>query len=89
MNFLKNILGKNTNQTKSNPTDANVKTVQLEIDGMTCDHCAAGIEKKVGQLAGIASQKVNYPEGKGTFSYDPEKVSKKEITDTINGLGNY
>ncbi|AWW29475.1 MULTISPECIES: mercury(II) reductase [Echinicola] len=63
--------------------------VVLEIEGMTCDHCATGIEKKVGHLVGTASQKVNYPEGKGIFSYDPEKVSKKEIIDTINGMGNY
>ena len=77
---------------KSNQPDEDQKAlseVVLEIEGMTCDHCATGIEKKVGQLAGTASQKVNYQEGKGIFSYDPEKVSKKEIVDTINGMGNY
>jgi|GEM_PF-10089 len=83
---IKNVLG---NRKQVDPTGDNHESVTLDITGMTCDHCATGIEKKVGELAGIASNNVNYPEGKGTFTYDPEKVSKKEITDTINGMGNY
>ncbi|MFH6983327.1 mercury(II) reductase [Marinoscillum luteum] len=84
---LRNIFGAKSTKTSEGQND--LSEVVLEIEGMTCDHCATGIEKKVGQLAGTASQKVNYPEEKGIFSYDPEKVSKKEIVDTINGMGNY
>jgi len=79
--MLKNIFG--------NKEKAQEEKVQLEITGMTCDHCATGIQKKVDQLDGIVSQEVSYLEGKGTFSYNPEKVSKEQITDTINSMGSY
>ncbi len=66
-----------------------LEKVEFEIDGMTCDHCATGIQKRVNQLDGIISQEVNYPSGKGTFSYKPEKVSKQQIAATINSMGSY
>ncbi len=61
----------------------------LSISGMTCDHCATGIQNKVGQLDGIINQEVSYAKGQGAFSYNPELVSKNEIMDTINGMGSY
>jgi mercuric reductase len=89
MSFLKNILGKNTDQTKSIPADANVKTVQLEITGMTCDHCAISIEKRFEGKKGIIAKKVNHNEKKGTFVYDGSLTSREEIINTINTSKNY
>lgn len=66
-----------------------VQTIKLEINGMTCEHCAQTISKKVSQLEGIISKKVNYPEKKSEFEFDPDKVSKSEIIDAINSIGNY
>ena len=66
-----------------------VQTIKLEINGMTCEHCARTISKKVSQLEGIISKKVNYPEKKGEFEFDSDKVSKSKIIDTINSIGNY
>lgn len=65
------------------------ETVELEITGMTCDHCAIGIEKKFADKKGIVNQQVSYTEGKGTFVFDPYKISKDEIIDTINATSNY
>ena len=66
-----------------------VQTIKLEISGMTCEHCAQTIGKKVAQLEGIVSKKVNYPEKKGEFEFDSDKVSKSEIIDAINSTGLY
>lgn len=66
-----------------------VQTIKLEINGMTCEHCEQTISKKVSQLEGIISKKVNYPEKKGEFEFDSDKVSKSEIIDAINSTGNY
>ncbi len=63
--------------------------IQLEITGMTCDHCAIGIEKKFAQKKGIIEKKVSYPEGKGSFIFDPNQITKDEIIDTINTTSNY
>jgi|SRR3990172_1345248 len=66
-----------------------VQTLKLEISGMTCEHCAQTISKKVSQLEGIISKAVNYPERIGEFEFDTDKVSKSEIIDVINSTGHY
>lgn len=66
-----------------------VQTIKLEINGMTCEHCAQTISKKVSQLEGIISKTINYPERKGEFKFDSDKVSKSEIIDAINSTGHY
>ncbi len=66
-----------------------IKTVELEIKGMTCDHCALFIGKKVAQLDGIVSQSVSFPAKSGQFQYDEEKVSKPEIIQAIDSTGQY
>lgn len=65
------------------------KSIALSIDGMTCVHCATGIEKRLSKAKGVKQTQVSYPEGKGTFVYDPEIVSAEEIATAINGIGNY
>src|SRR3989339_670669 len=66
-----------------------VQTIKLEINGMSCEHCAQTISKKVSKLEGIISKAVNYPERKGEFEFDSDKVSKSEIIDAINSTGHY
>ncbi|WP_339790949.1 mercury(II) reductase [uncultured Imperialibacter sp.] len=61
----------------------------VEITGMTCDHCATSIEKRFEKEIGILSKEVSYKAGKGTFSYNPDRISKDSIIDTINRGGNY
>lgn len=66
-----------------------IRTLKLEISGMTCDHCAKTIEKKVSSVDGVVSKSVSYPEKKGEFKFDSEKISAKEIIDAINSTGHY
>jgi len=72
---LKNILGSDSQK--------NTETVEMDITGMTCDHCAATIDKVVGQMDGIAEKDVSYKDGKGTFSFLSESTSAQAIKDTI------
>jgi mercuric reductase len=62
--------------------------VTFEISGMTCDHCAASIEKRFADLKGIIDKKVSYSGGQGHFTFDPVKISKEAIINTINS-GNF
>ncbi|AFH49656.1 Mercuric reductase [Ignavibacterium album JCM 16511] len=66
-----------------------IQTLKLEISGMTCDHCAKTIEKKVSAVDGVVSKSVSYPEKKGEFQFDSKKTSAKEIIDAINSTGHY
>ena len=63
--------------------------VSLDITGMTCSHCATGIEKLFDKNKGVASKKVNYVTGKGEFTIDTEITSKDEIVNTINKTNTY
>ncbi|MFQ5447879.1 MAG: FAD-dependent oxidoreductase, partial [Saprospiraceae bacterium] len=82
MSLLKKILNKNAGQPE------NAATLDVEISGMTCEHCATGIERRFEKMKGVLAKSVSHPESKGHFTYDPAQVSKDDIIATIN-LGNY
>ncbi|KAA3616804.1 MAG: mercury(II) reductase [Calditrichaeota bacterium] len=65
-----------------------IKTLQLDIKGMTCDHCATSIEKKL-DADGIIEKSVSYKEAGGQISFDENKISSEDITNLVNGLGHY
>ncbi|RMG76782.1 MAG: mercury(II) reductase [Bacteroidetes bacterium] len=67
-----------------NPTPGKTETVTFEIEGMTCDHCARSIEKRMEGTPGILSKLVRYADGKGTFTFDPGRVSPADIESLIN-----
>lgn len=65
-------------------SNADTQTVEMDITGMTCDHCATSIEKAVSQIDGLTKKNVSYNEGKGTFSFNPTTVTADQIKDTIH-----
>ena len=67
----------------------NIKTIKLNIKGMTCDGCAKGIEKNVASLNGIHLNEVNYQKGEGNFSFDKNLVAKENIIKEIEKTGHY
>ena len=67
----------------------NKETIKLDITGMTCDHCATGIEKLLFKNEGVTEAKVSYPKATCECSFDPSKTSREEIINTINGTKNY
>ena len=61
-----------------------IKTIKMDIKGMTCDGCATTIEKLL-NVAGIVEKQVSFPEKSADVSFDAEKISLAEITAKING----
>ncbi len=59
---------------------------QLKITGMTCATCSTRIEKSLNKMDGVHAA-LNLTLEKATLSYDPAKVSIKEIEDRIRDLG--
>lgn len=64
-------------------------TVALNIEGMTCDHCAVSIEKRFAEKEGIINKQVTYAKKSGEFTFNPSIISKQEIIDTINASKSY
>ncbi len=66
-----------------------IQTIDLEISGMTCDHCSKTIENKVSAIDGLVDVSVSYPDKRGKFQYDSDKTSATEIITVINSIGSY
>ena len=67
----------------------NSETVTLNIEGMTCDHCAVSIGKRFDRKKGIIAKDVLYNKKRGEFTFNPSLISKQEIIDTINSSKTY
>lgn len=67
--------------------DVSESKATLEIEGMTCEHaCVASIKNKVSALAGVNAIDINFEESKATVSFDPTKISEKEIISEIQRI---
>ncbi|MEE9193722.1 MAG: FAD-dependent oxidoreductase, partial [Thermodesulfobacteriota bacterium] len=65
-----------------------IKTISLDIKGMTCDHCATSVEKGL-DTEGVVDKSVSYKNGSAKVSFDESKVSSKKITQLIDNVGHY
>jgi len=65
-----------------------IKTIQLDIKGMTCDHCATSIEKQL-NADGIVDKNVSYKEAGATVTFDEYKISSNDINKLVNKTGHY
>ncbi|KUO64251.1 MAG: hypothetical protein APF83_11010 [Lutibacter sp. BRH_c52] len=67
---------------------ANYKTIEVEIEGMTCEiGCAKTIESKLSKTEGVTYSKVSFEDKVGQFTYDENKISKEDIAKKIAGIG--
>ncbi len=67
--------------------EATQSVVTLEIEGMMCEHgCVASIKQKVSALAGVSSVEINFDEDLATVTFDPAKISEKEIITEIQRI---
>lgn len=59
----------------------------LEIEGMSCKHCAARIEEGVASLPGVKKMKVNLRKQEGKVTLDETELSIQQVLDKIEELG--
>ncbi len=87
MNYLKKMFGPDAEN--NNGSDAKEEKISLDISGMTCDHCAVSIESLLEKKKGILSKKVSFENGKGEIAFNPDRISKEEIIQSINQTPTY
>lgn len=63
------------------------EVVIYRVTGFSCITCATGLDTMLCQQKGIASSKSTYPEGIAKITFDPDQISKKQITAFIEELG--
>lgn len=66
---------------------ANLKSIEVDIEGMTCEiGCARTIQSKLSKVDGVSYSKVDFESKKGVFTFDSNKISKNDIANKIDGI---
>ncbi len=63
------------------------QSIQLRVDGMTCNGCVRTIEKKLSATPGVVGAKVSLEGGSASVEYDPGRVQPAELVAAIEKLG--
>lgn len=63
------------------------ETVALKVDGMTCAACSDKVASKLAALQGVSEQKVCHEAKQAVVTFDPEKVSTRDIIAAIDATG--
>jgi Cu+-exporting ATPase len=59
------------------------ETIELKVDGMTSGGCSDKVSKKLASLKGVSDQKVCHEAKNAVVTFDPAKVSRKDIVAAI------
>jgi copper chaperone len=57
----------------------------LKIEGMSCGHCVAAVDRALKALDGVEVEQVTI--GSASLRYDPNTTSQSQITDAIQDEG--
>jgi Cu+-exporting ATPase len=84
-NQSKNKVQSKNNETTQQEVAANYKSIEVEIEGMTCEiGCARLIQSKLSKVEGITYTKVDFESKKGLFTFDSNKLNKEIIAEKIS-----
>lgn len=64
-----------------------MKTVTLNVQGMSCGHCVKAIEGSVGELEGVSGVSVKLEEALVDVAFNESQVSLDKIKETIVDQG--
>jgi copper chaperone len=64
-----------------------MKTVTINVEGMSCGHCVKSIEGSVGELVGVNQINVKLEEALVEVSFNESQVSLDKIKETIEDQG--
>lgn len=67
--------------------ETDLKEVELDIKGITCQVCVNKIEKKVSKLNGVKSVVVNLANSRGKIVYDSDVIKLSEILEVMKKMG--
>ncbi len=63
------------------------KTIVIEVEGMTCEGCAAHIDETLKQLNGVVSSKASYPKKNVAVVFNPKQITLEQIKKAIDEIG--
>ena len=64
-----------------------MKTVRLNVQGMTCDHCKSAVEKALTNQDGVRAATVHLQENAAEVQYDETRVSPEQMIAAVGEEG--
>jgi copper chaperone CopZ len=62
-------------------------SVELKVEGMTCQGCVRSVEKKLTGVTGVASAVVDLNAGKATVQYDESSARVEDMIGAVEKIG--
>lgn len=66
---------------------ASLQALELKITGMSCEVCAAGIQRKLAATPGVVSAEVRYPAGNATIRFDSARTDIQKLVSVVKEAG--
>lgn len=76
-----------TQATPAANQEANLTTVVIPVEGMSCVSCAARIKKTLSAIDGVGHVEVSLGERSARVRFDSSRLSPNRLVAAINGLG--
>lgn len=81
-----------TQQTQTNTASVQAvasvnKTINIDVEGMTCTGCENTIKDAVGTVPGVIEVTASHTKGLAVVKYDSTKANFKTISDAITNAG--
>lgn len=64
-----------------------IETLQLPIQGMTCDNCARSVERALAAVPGVLKVRVDRQGAQAHVEYDPEFAKRDAMAAAVRDLG--
>lgn len=74
-------------QQGASANEAEMKTIVMPVEGMSCVACVARIKKTLKGIDGVADVEVNLVERSARIRFAPGKLSPTRLVAAVNGLG--
>jgi copper chaperone len=62
-------------------------SVDLKVDGMTCQGCVRSVTKKLSAVAGVSDAAVDLEAGKATVRYDDSVAKVDDLIEAVEQIG--
>lgn len=62
-------------------------SVELKVEGMTCEACARSITRKLSGVDGVSTASVNLAAGKATIQRDDSRASVDDLIAALSQIG--
>ena len=63
------------------------QTIELRIEGMSCEHCVAAVRKALQAVPGVTGVEVDLPSGKAMVELDPGLVTVEKLVAAVDEEG--